>query len=129
MVNLFRFPGRKPGFTTRNQADPLPYNRNCAATQRPRDMPRFSGFLPEKRATDTGKDGFMQGEWEPLRIKIRGEDGYRVTTIRIPADVLERAEDLAIKAHLSRNKIISMVLEHGLENIIVEDMSKPQENT
>lgn len=71
----------------------------------------------------------MQGEWEPLKIRIRGEDGYRVTTIRIPADVLERAEDLAIKAHLSRNKIISMVLEHGLENIIVEDMSKPQENT
>ena len=71
----------------------------------------------------------MQGEWEPLKIRIRGEDGYRVTTIRIPADILERTEDLAIKAHLSRNKIISMILEHGLENIIVEDMSKPQENT
>lgn len=71
----------------------------------------------------------MQGDWDPLKIRIRGEDGYRITTIRIPVDVLERLEELAIKAHVSRNKIISMVLEHGLDNIIVEDMSKPRENT
>ena len=58
---------------------------------------------------------------EPLKIKRKGEDGHRVTTIRIREDTLESIDKIAAEANYSRNELINRMLEHGLEHIEIEN--------
>ena len=58
---------------------------------------------------------------EPLKIKRKGEDGYRVITIRIREDTLESIDKIAAEANYSRNELINRMLEHGLEHIEIEN--------
>lgn len=62
-------------------------------------------------------DDFMQ---EPLKIKRRGEDGYRVITVRIREDTLQKIDEIAAEAHYSRNELINFILRHGAETIEIE---------
>lgn len=57
---------------------------------------------------------------EPLKIKIRGEDGYRVTTIRVREDIIGRLDRLAGETHRSRNELINIMLEYAVNNIVIE---------
>lgn len=50
-----------------------------------------------------------------LKIKKRGEDGNRVISIRIRERTLSIIDDLANEAGYSRNELINMLIEHGLE--------------
>lgn len=65
---------------------------------------------------------------EPLKIKIRGEDGYRVTTIRVSEEIVRRLDDLAGETRRSRNELINMMLEYAINNIVVERLThqKPE---
>lgn len=51
-----------------------------------------------------------------LRIKKRGEDGNRVISIRIKEKTLATIDDLANEAGYSRNELINIIIEHGLEH-------------
>lgn len=68
----------------------------------------------------------MENNGEPLKIRVRGEDGYRVTTIRIREDVIQRLEQLSNETHRSRNEIMHTMLEYGVNHIIVEDLSNQE---
>lgn len=57
---------------------------------------------------------------EPLRIKRRGEDGSRVITVRIREETLSALDKLAGEVNYSRNELINLLLQHGLENIVIE---------
>lgn len=57
---------------------------------------------------------------EPLKIKRRGEDGYRVITVRIHETILRRLDEIAAEAHYSRNELINLILRHGVETIEIE---------
>ena len=57
---------------------------------------------------------------EPLKIKRRGEDGHRVISIRIPIEIMEKLDKIAQESNRSRNEIINILLEYGVENIIIE---------
>ena len=57
---------------------------------------------------------------EPLRIKKRGDDGYRTLSIRIEVETLEKLEKLAGETNRSRNEIICLILKHGVDNVIIE---------
>ena len=57
---------------------------------------------------------------EPLKIKRRGEDGHRVISIRIPVETMEKLDKIAQESNRSRNEIINILLEYGVENIIIE---------
>lgn len=54
---------------------------------------------------------------EPLKIKRRGEDGYKVITVRLEEDTLAAIDRIAGKTNRSRNQIINMILCHGVTNI------------
>ncbi len=56
----------------------------------------------------------------PLKLKKRGDDGYRVTTIRVRKDLLETLDKLAAEANYSRNELINIILRYGVENIEFE---------
>lgn len=57
---------------------------------------------------------------EPLIIKRRGEDGNRVITVRIKEETLAQLDRLATDAHYSRNELINIILEHGVQNIEIK---------
>lgn len=57
---------------------------------------------------------------EPLKIKKRGEDGSRVITLRIREETLAALDKIAAKANYSRNKLINLMLVHGIENIVID---------
>ncbi len=56
----------------------------------------------------------------PLKIKKRGEDGHRVITVRIRDELLEKLDKIAGEANYSRNELINIILEHGVDNIEIE---------
>lgn len=57
---------------------------------------------------------------EPLVIKKRGEDGYRVISLRISMETLEKLDELAKKTNRSRNELMNLILEHGVDNVKIE---------
>lgn len=56
----------------------------------------------------------------PLKIRRRGEDGNRVISVRIREELLTSLDKLATETHYSRNELINIILEHGINNIIIE---------
>ena len=46
---------------------------------------------------------------EPLKIKRRGEDDYRVISVRIREDTLKELEQIAADTNYSRNELINMI--------------------
>ena len=57
---------------------------------------------------------------EPLVIKKRGEDGYRIITVRIREETLVELDRLAAESNRSRNELINLILAHGVKNIEIE---------
>lgn len=66
---------------------------------------------------------------EKLQIKkrsaLKGEDGYKTFSIRIKDETVERLDGIAGKTNRSRNEIINMMLDFGINNCeITEDTEK-----
>ena len=57
---------------------------------------------------------------EPLRIKRKGKDGYKLISVRIRDDTLSALDKMAAETRYSRNELINLILEHGVKNIIIE---------
>ena len=57
---------------------------------------------------------------EPLKIKKRGEDGYKLISVRIKEDTLSELDKIASETNYSRNELINEILRHGVRNIIIE---------
>lgn len=57
---------------------------------------------------------------EPIRIKKKADDGYKVISFRIREDLLAELDRIADSANRSRNEIITTILEHGIRNIEIE---------
>ena len=57
---------------------------------------------------------------EPLVIKKRGEDGYRIITVRIREETLAELDRLAAESNRSRNELINLILAPGVRNIEIE---------
>ena len=54
---------------------------------------------------------------EPLIIKKRGEDGNKITTVRILEGTLNKLDDLAVQSNRSRNELINIILAYGVDNV------------
>lgn len=59
-------------------------------------------------------------EKEPLKIKRRGEDGYKMISVRIREDILVELDRIAAETNRSRNELINLILSYGIKNIIIE---------
>ncbi len=59
-----------------------------------------------------------------LKIKkrnpLKGEDGSKVISVRLKDEIIERLDKLVNETNRSRNEIISIILEYGLDNVEVE---------
>ena len=57
---------------------------------------------------------------ETLKIKRRGEDGHKTITVRIKESTLAKLDSIAAESNYSRNELINIILEHGVDNIEIE---------
>ena len=51
----------------------------------------------------------------------KGEDGYRTFSIRIKDELVNELDELAAKSGRSRNELIGMFIEFGLQNSEIEE--------
>ena len=55
-----------------------------------------------------------------LIIKRRGEDGYKLISVRIKEETLEALDKLAAETNYSRNELINILLRHGVDHVEIE---------
>ena len=55
-----------------------------------------------------------------LKIKRRGEDDYKLISVRIKEDTLEALDKLAAETNYSRNELINVLLRHSVEHVEIE---------
>lgn len=53
--------------------------------------------------------------------KIKGEDGYKVFSVRLKADLLKQIEEIAERTGRSRNELIGIFLKYALEQCEIEE--------
>ena len=53
---------------------------------------------------------------KPLVLKKRGEDGNKVISVRIKETTLTEIDRIASEANYSRNELINILLNYGIEN-------------
>ena len=54
---------------------------------------------------------------KPLIIKKRGDDGTKIISLRIRQEILDELDRIAQECNYSRNEIINLMLEYGIENV------------
>ena len=52
--------------------------------------------------------------------KTKGEDGYRVFSIRIKEETVMQIDDISIRTGRSRTELIGLFLEYALEKCVIE---------
>ncbi len=60
---------------------------------------------------------------EKLIIRPRGEDGYRVVSVRMKQELLDKLDAIAAETNRSRNEVIGLLLDFALEHAAVEKRS------
>lgn len=52
--------------------------------------------------------------------KVKGDDGYKVFSIRVKEELIASIDELAEKTGRSRNELIGIFIEFGLDRCIVD---------
>lgn len=60
-------------------------------------------------------------ERDTIKLSKRGDDGYKVISVRLREPTLKRIDEAAGKTNRSRNEIINIMLEHGVDILEIED--------
>lgn len=62
---------------------------------------------------------------EQIKIKKRavrrGDDGYKVASVRMREELIERLDDLSVKTNRSRNELINILLTSAVDIVKVEE--------
>lgn len=51
----------------------------------------------------------------------KGDDGYKIVSVRMKEEMLKKLEDLSAKTNRSRNELINLLLESAMEIVAIED--------
>ncbi len=57
---------------------------------------------------------------KPIKIRKRGEDGYKVTSVRIKEGILAKIEKLSAETNRSRNELINILLESSVDDVEID---------
>lgn len=52
---------------------------------------------------------------------LKGDDGYKVFSVRVKDETVEKLEQLSAATNRSRNELINMILEFGIENCEIKE--------
>lgn len=51
----------------------------------------------------------------------RGDDGYKIVSVRMRDETIEQLENLAVETNRSRNELINILLESAIKIVKVEE--------
>ena len=52
-----------------------------------------------------------------IRINKKGEDGYKVISVRIKENTLKKIDEISDESNRSRNEIINIILENAVDEV------------
>lgn len=52
--------------------------------------------------------------------KLGGENGYKNFSVRLKTETVDKLDEIARKTNRSRNELINMILDYGIENCDIE---------
>lgn len=55
------------------------------------------------------------------KVAKRGDDGYKVVSVRMPEELIEQLEGLSAETNRSRNELINMLFEVAIEIVKIEE--------
>ncbi len=55
-----------------------------------------------------------------IKLSKRGDDGYKVISVRLRERTLEKIDQAAGATNRSRNEVINIILDHGVEILEIE---------
>ncbi|WP_300135233.1 ribbon-helix-helix protein, CopG family [uncultured Oscillibacter sp.] len=55
------------------------------------------------------------------KVPRRGDDGYKVVSVRMREEMLERLDTLSARTNRSRNELINLLLDAAMEIVKVEE--------
>ena len=55
------------------------------------------------------------------KVARRGDDGYKVVSVRMKEEMIERLDMLSAKTNRSRNELINILLESAINIVKVEE--------
>ena len=55
------------------------------------------------------------------KVHSKGDDGYKIVSVRMKDILVERLDDLSVKTNRSRNELINLLLESALEMVKVDN--------
>ena len=62
---------------------------------------------------------------EEIRIKKkaakRGEDGYKIVSVRMKDELSSRLDELSVQSNRSRNELINLLLESAVDIVKIEE--------
>ena len=53
--------------------------------------------------------------------KLKGEDGHKIFSIRVREETVKKLDEIAAATNRSRNELINIMLEFGIENYEITD--------
>lgn len=54
---------------------------------------------------------------QTIKINKKGEDGYKVISVRIKEGVLNKIDNISEESRRSRNEIINIILENSINDV------------
>lgn len=55
------------------------------------------------------------------KVAKRGDDGYKIVSVRMKDELLEKLERLSVDTNRSRNELINLLLEAAVDIVKVEE--------
>lgn len=55
-----------------------------------------------------------------IRINQKGEDGYKIISVRIKEGTLKKIDNLSKESNRSRNELINIILENSVDDVLIE---------
>lgn len=55
------------------------------------------------------------------KLPRKGDDGYKVVSVRMKDETIERLDDLSAKTNRSRNELINILIESAIEIVKIEE--------
>lgn len=55
------------------------------------------------------------------KVTRKGDDGYKIVSVRMKEEMIEKLDALSVKTNRSRNELINLLLESAIDIVKVEE--------
>ncbi len=55
------------------------------------------------------------------KVNRKGDDGYKIVSVRMKEEMIDKLDTLSVKTNRSRNELINLLLESAIDIVKVEE--------